>query len=283
MPFRLFLSLALLALLPAAAPAAANTQLAQSVPVWEPGDPVPDAGPDLGTGESLPWDDAPDFAPKAAPAPVPKTRPADEESAVQAEPRADAEAEPQTGGEAGDDAAALDPQDFLCGRAPAGKTVPVPAPFDRWLVRVCSEKGQALVPHVTEAWVAHGSADAVSILALPPGGAPPPGGGAFDPRYDIRFVELVGGRMTGERLKRASALIEAATAADATPPPHDEVWQLDAVSNIEGTRYNIFFYIDGAAAEGARPAHLIACLDQCRQALYLDVLKGEEAVDVLDR
>ncbi len=105
----------------------------------------------------------------------------------------------------------------------------------------------------------------------------------FDARYDIRFETLVGGQTAEKRLARASALIEAAAGENEKTPPHDEVWQLDAVSNVGGAHYNIFFYVAGASAEGARPHHLIACLDQCRQALYLDVLTGAEAAEVTGR
>lgn len=170
-----------------------------------------------------------------------------------------------------------DPGDFLCTRAPAGKAVPVPPPFNQWLVRVCSPRGQALVPVLGEAWVAHNSADPVSILAMPPGAVPPPSTGAFDARYDIRFESLEGGMTTGERKERAAALLKTAMGQE-TPPAYDEIWQIDAVSNVAETRYNLFFYL-----EGKRPGHIIACLDQCRQALYLDVLKGQEAKEVLAR
>ncbi len=71
---------------------------------------------------------------------------------------------------------------------------------------------------------------------------------------------------------------------DPRPPAYDTVWQLDALSNIalpgkaEGARYNLFFYV-----AATRPRHIIACLDECRQALYLDVLSGVEAAEVLGR
>jgi hypothetical protein len=181
------------------------------------------------------------------------------------------------------DTAPDDPDDFLCGRAPEGTTAAVPPPFDRWLVRVCAPRGQALVPVAGEAWVAHGSSDPVSILALVPG-ATPPGGASFDARYDIRFNEFAGTEAKAARRERATALLMAALPGGEKVPPHDAVWQLDAQSNIalpgkaEGARYNLFFYV----ANG-RPKQIIACLDECRQALYLDVLSGAEAEDALRR
>ncbi|MEQ9150745.1 MAG: hypothetical protein RIF42_12835 [Parvibaculaceae bacterium] len=280
MPFhRLFLFAFLVSAFPVLPSAASPVlELAQSVPVWEPGDPVPDAGPDTGMTDATLDYEAEDA--EMAPAPLPKGPPLRQSAASESEASVPGESGEGSGSTA---SIAEDPTDFLCGRAPAGKTAPVPQPFDRWLVRVCSPKGQALVPVQGEAWVAHGSADPVSILAMPPGAVPPPADATFDARYDIRFETLVGGQTAEKRLARASALIEAAAGEDEKTPPHDEVWQLDAVSNVGGAHYNIFFYVAGASAEGARPHHLIACLDQCRQALYLDVLTGAEAAEVTGR
>lgn len=216
-------------------------------------EPVPDAARAL--APVAPPDAAATSAPVAAPVTMTEA-----EKPATAAPAAESEAS--------------DPQDFLCSRAPQGTTVPVPAPFNRWLVRVCSPQGQALVPVLGEAWVAHGSVDPVSILAMPPGAVPPPNIGAFDARYGIRFEVLEGGQTTGERREQALALLKTASGGQAAAP--DEVWQLDAVSNVAATRYNLFFY-----TEGERPGHIIACLDQCRQALYLDVLRGAEAQKVL--
>lgn len=171
---------------------------------------------------------------------------------------------------------AEDPEDFLCTRAPDGKVMQVPAPFDRWLVLVCTQDGQALVPVEGEAWVARGSADIVSLFALPPGVQAPARRKDFDPRYDIRFVEIGGGEAAGERRERAISLLELATSQNETLPGIRDVWQLDAVSNIDEARYNIFFY-----REGERPTRIIACLDRCMRALHLDVLSGAEAKEVL--
>ncbi|MDO8838947.1 MAG: hypothetical protein Q7V31_08445 [Parvibaculum sp.] len=234
---------------------------AQGVPVWEPGDPLPDLGPDLAPVRAA--REAPtDAIMTPMPAPV---RPAATTAPTKAA------------------AAPEDASDFLCANAPEGTTAAVPSPFDRWLVRVCAPQGQALVPVEGQAWVAFGSADPVSILALVPG-ATPPGGAEADPRYDIRFNEFAGVEATGARRARATALLVAATPNGAGPPPHDAVWQLDAQSNIalpgetEGARYNLFFYV----ANG-RPTRMIACLDACRQALHLEVLSGVEAAEVLGR
>ncbi|MBO6666757.1 hypothetical protein [Parvibaculum sp.] len=257
--------------------------------VWEPGDPpreayglpgeeprVPDAPPDTQTqaGETQASETQAGMMPVAEPGDREEEKTA-QPSGTPLAPKREAEqttAEP----EAADRIEASDPEDFLCARAPAGKAATVPPPFDRWLVRVCSPRGQALVPVLGEAWVAHNSADPVSILAMPPGAVPPPTAGAFDARYDIRFDILEGGKAEGERLRRAEALLAAATPAGETPFKPDAIWQLDAVSNVAATRYNLFFYLSGE-----RPGRIIACLDQCRQALFLDVLTGQEAKEAL--
>ena len=161
--------------------------------------------------------------------------------------------------------------DFLCLNAPKGMAKPVPAPFSRWAVLVCSEQGQALVPAEGMAWVVDGAGDTVSILALPPGKNAKPAAPGFDPRYAYRFTGFIGQKAEGERRKRAAALLAQASGKK-NAPSADEIWQLDAVSNIGATRYNIFFYL-----QGGEPTHMIACLDQCREALFLDVLKGRDA------
>ncbi|PKP78667.1 MAG: hypothetical protein CVT81_02755 [Alphaproteobacteria bacterium HGW-Alphaproteobacteria-3] len=234
-----------------AAALAAAFALPASGQVWEPGDPPRETAGAHGIDTETDGLTVPDAPPDTTAAPA-QTR-------------------------AADPAPMDDASDFLCARAPEGKTSPVPAPFDGWLVRVCAPQGQALVPVLGEAWVAHGSADPVSILAMPPGAVPPPSAGAFDARYDIRFDAFEGGKMEGERLTRAAALIETASGGSEVPP-YDAAWQLDAVSNVGGIRYNLFFYV-----KGERPDRIIACLDQCRQALYLDVLRGAEAKEVLGR
>lgn len=253
-----------------------DMQMAQSVPVWEPGDPLP------GSETSAPAAPAePEEVPAARaaepvlapPLQLPNSRPA--AATPVSTPALPAAPTPAV------KSAAEDPEDFLCTRAPLGKAAAVPQPFDRWLVRVCAPQGQALVPVLGEAWVAHGSADPVSILAMPPDGLPPPVAGTFDARYDIRFVGFEGGKTEGARRDRATELLKAATGGQEKLPAHDEAWQLDALSNVDTARYNIFFYLAGSAAEGGRPNHIIVCLDQCRQALYLDVLRGAEAKEVL--
>jgi hypothetical protein len=69
--------------------------------------------------------------------------------------------------------------------------------------------------------------------------------------------------------------LEAAMSKDAPPskmPQIDRVFQLDAVSIIYDMRYNIYFYV-----ANKRPRAAIACIDECRQALFFDILTLDEA------
>ncbi|MGB5093703.1 MAG: hypothetical protein WBN97_10395 [Parvibaculum sp.] len=159
-----------------------------------------------------------------------------------------------------------DDNDLMCEHAPAGTVVEVPAPFNQWLVLVCSPIGQALVPVKGASWVAHGTLDPISILAQPPTASVIPPSDEFDPRYGLRFKTLIGIKAQDERHKRALAMLKLASGADPVPTV-EEIWQLDAVSNIVDTRYNIFFY-----TRKEKPQRIIACLDQCQQALLLDVV-----------
>lgn len=163
--------------------------------------------------------------------------------------------------------------DLMCEHAPTGTVAEVPYPFNQWLVLVCSPLGQALVPPKGTKWVAHGTFDPISILAQPPSVSPLPETDQFDPRYDIRFKSLLGLKTDGERRKRALAMLALASGADPVPVI-DAIWQLDAVSNIGDTRYNIFLY-----TQDEKPRRIIACLDQCQQALLLDVIASLKTPD----
>lgn len=244
--------------------------------VWEPGDPLPGPMSNREDGLDIPEDESVLSLPatrKPEPRVIypPPQRPVpdaslDETTSVPAVPMPSA---PST-----ED----DPEDFLCLRAPAGKAAPVPPPFDQWLVLVCTQDGQVLVPVEGEAWVVRGSADIVSLFALPPGAEAPKQGAGFDARYDIRFEEISGGEATGERRERATSLLRLATNQNEALPDFRDIWQLDALSNVGGTRYNVFFY-----RTGERPTRLIVCLDRCMKALHVDVLSGAEAKEVLGR
>jgi hypothetical protein len=246
--------------------------------VWEPGDPLP------------PGTEAPQMTPQATPqpapqinrAPSPQITPAPEVPDVELDDRVmDIPAAPPTRAPAPAPAVAVkdDPEDFLCGRAPAGKAEMVPAPFDQWAVLVCTQAGQALVPVMGEAWVAHGTTEPVSILALPPGATAPTPTPSFDARYDIGFEMLVGVKTLDERRRFADRLMTSAiNQTVGALPDYEAVWQLDAQSRIEDTRYNLFFYV-----KDEKPEHIIACLQHCAQALHLDVLRGDAAAQALAR
>lgn len=163
--------------------------------------------------------------------------------------------------------------DLLCTHAPKGSVAPVPAPFDRWLVVVCSVSGQALVPVAGAVWYAHGSREAVSILALPPSSEGDPRPSADPgPRYDIRFKAFYAVEATEER--RLVAMRRLKLALGGAPMPlADHIYQIDAVSSVAGLRYNIFFYL-----RGTQPRMALACLDQCTRALLVDI--GTTASDM---
>lgn len=241
--------------------------------VWEPGDPLP---PGMETPQPAPQTDSTP-SPRITPAPeVPDAELDYRVMDIPAAPRHDAAPAPVP---APTVSATDDPEDFLCSRAPAGKVEAVPAPFDQWAVLVCTRTGQALVPVMGDAWVAHGTTEPVSILALPPGAVEPAPSPGFDARYDIGFDMLVGVETLDERRRFADRLMTSAINQTAGAlPDYEAVWQLDALSRIKDMRYNLFFYV-----KDGKPAHIIACLQHCAQALHLDVLRGEAAARALRR
>jgi hypothetical protein len=165
--------------------------------------------------------------------------------------------------------------DLLCANAPAGTVEKVPPPFDRWLVVVCAPQSQALVPVEGAIWFAHGTVEPVSILALPPAATAVPRSDDYNPGYGVRFKALYATEAKGAKRARAMKRLEAAMSKDEPPramPQIDRVFQLDAVSIIYDMRYNIYFYV-----ANKRPRAAIACIDECRQALFFDILTLDEA------
>lgn len=166
---------------------------------------------------------------------------------------------------------------LMCADAPADFVKPVPAPFNFWAVVVCAPQSQALVPVEGMIWMAHGSSEPVSILALPPGVTPMPRTKDYDPSYGVRFKALYATEAKGKRLQRALSLLDAAQAGGSVAVPKakvDHVFQLDAVSNIYDLRYNIYFYVSARL-----PRAGLVCIDGCRQAMFFDVLSAEEAAE----
>jgi hypothetical protein len=160
--------------------------------------------------------------------------------------------------------------DLACTHAAPGTVPAMPSPLDLWVVLVCAAEGQALVPVEGMVWLSHGTDDPVSILALPPGATPVPKSADFDPRYGVRFKTLLAAEAKGDKFRRVSALLKAAL-GDEPVPRFDRIFQLDAVSIIYDMRYNIYFYVDAR-----RPRAAIACIDECKQALLMDVLTTDE-------
>lgn len=171
----------------------------------------------------------------------------------------------------GSPAPAATQEDLLCDRAPAGSVPAVPKPFDLWAVIVCSASGQALVPIEGMVWLAHGTMEPVSILALPPAATPMAKTKDFDPRYGVRFTALYAAETKGAKRDRALSNLKAALGTKPAPKL-DRVFQLDAVSSIYAMRYNIYFYL-----EDRRPRMALVCIDQCQEALPMDIMTAEEA------
>jgi len=154
------------------------------------------------------------------------------------------------------------PVDLLCAHAPKGAVQPVPVPFNYWVVLVCGPQSQALVPIDGMKWVTHGTDQSISILALPPG-------------YVVRFKSLFAAEVTGDKRKRIMAMLKEHLSRDPSPEPRPEIehiFQLDAVSNIHDMRYNIYFYI-----HGLQPVEGIACINECKQTLFFDILLDKNA------
>lgn len=164
---------------------------------------------------------------------------------------------------------------LLCGNAPSDFVKPMPAPFNFWMVIVCGPQSQALVPIEGMVWFAHGTEEAISILALPPEATPLPKTDDYDPSYGVRFKSLFATEVKGEKLKRAVSILSTAQENSMNVLPAAEVervYQLDAVSNIYDMRYNIYFYIRGTLPQAA-----IACIDACNKFLYFDILTDSAA------
>ena len=172
---------------------------------------------------------------------------------------------------AGSPACAAAGEDLLCAHAPAGSVPSMPMPFSLWAVVVCSASGHALVPAAGTVWLEHGTVTPVSVLALPPAATPMPKTPDFDPRYGVRFTALYAAEAKGAKRDRALGHLEMALGA-APEQKLTRVFQLDAVTSVYAMRYNIYFYL-----EGNRPRLALVCIDQCQEALPMDILTVEEA------
>ena len=165
--------------------------------------------------------------------------------------------------------------DLLCEQAPTGMVEPIPQPFNYWMVIVCGPQSQALVPIEGTLWLAHGSNEPVSILALPPGATSMPTSGNYNPSYSVRFKSLYAANVEGEKWDRSLALLRDALTSgeNADKKPNvDHIFQLDAVSSIYDMRYNIYFYVTGT-----RPFAAIVCIDACQRTLLLDIAQSDPA------
>lgn len=165
--------------------------------------------------------------------------------------------------------------DFLCEHAPEGTVAPMPPPFNFWVVVVCGAQSQALVPIEGMKWVAHGTDEPVSILALPPGASVAPQAKDYIPGYRVRFKSLFAAEVTDDKRNRIMTMLKEHLADDPAPAPLpkiDHIFQLDAVSIIYDMRYNIYFYISGL-----KPVEGIACADECKRTMFFDILSDDDA------
>lgn len=123
-------------------------------------------------------------------------------------------------------------------------------------------------------WLRHGTASPLAVNALPPGTPPYPKSEKFDPRYGIRFSKFAGSELTAQKRDMSMKMLQVALKSE-VPSVIDGVFQLDALSVVNLTLYNLFFY-----TEKMEPKYLLACLDRCNRAVLLDVKTLDEAKEL---
>jgi hypothetical protein len=172
------------------------------------------------------------------------------------------------GGAAGQGAEGVD---ILCDDAPPGSVETVPPPLDAWIVVLCTPDGQALAPRVrgtVEVWLHR---DTAETFLLPAGRRGFVGETPSVTKHDVRFSDFSGRLATGPHRELLLELWQHAWRDAAPPAALHEVYQLDVRSVFGPTDFNIFVY---TRTDG--PRWMIVCREQCRQALAIDVLHGDE-------
>jgi hypothetical protein len=168
--------------------------------------------------------------------------------------------------------------EILCDHAPKGDVLPVPPLISDWVTIICGPTGQALAPELNRKtiWIAKQGEKLVPfmVFAAPPGWAKPEALSG----YDIRFAKLVAAERTGDAREMLLKMWD--RAFESSPRPTiDRIIQLDALSVVNGTVYNLFFYIAG---EG--PRWIIVCKDACKWSVPLEVRGlNDLAKDLKDR
>ncbi|MDA0787713.1 MAG: hypothetical protein O3B37_15640 [Proteobacteria bacterium] len=161
--------------------------------------------------------------------------------------------------------------DILCDSAPPGTVAEIPPPVAKWVILLCTQRGQTLAARVgdeVEMWLERGTAVPFQLAAAPAGVLE---GSSSLTKYDLRF-DRISARLAVD--VQRDFLLDIWRNAYETPDiPSDlgDVFQLDTVSVYRGDVTNMFIYLRGDA-----PRWIVVCRDRCRSGVALDVLRGAE-------
>lgn len=161
--------------------------------------------------------------------------------------------------------------DILCENAPPGTVAEIPPPVAKWIILLCTERGQSLTARVgdeVEMWLERGTAIPFQLAAAPAGILE---GSSALTKYDLRFDRFAARLATDVQRDFLLDLWRNAYEEEDIPPGLGDVFQLDTVSVYRGDVANMFIYLRGDA-----PRWIVVCRDQCRSGIALDVLRGAE-------
>tara|TARA_R110002110_G_scaffold376568_2_gene586742 strand:- start:250258 stop:250833 length:576 start_codon:yes stop_codon:yes gene_type:complete len=161
--------------------------------------------------------------------------------------------------------------DILCENAPSGTVAEIPLPVAKWIILLCTERGQTLTARVgdeVEMWLERGTAVPFQLAAAPDGILEK---SSSLTKYDLRFDRFAARLAVDVHRDFLLDLWRNAYETTDIPPDLGDVFQLDTVSIYGGDVTNMFIYLRGDA-----PRWIIVCRDQCRSGVALDVLRGAE-------
>lgn len=161
--------------------------------------------------------------------------------------------------------------DILCNNAPPGTVAEIPPPVAKWIILLCTERGQTLTARVgdeVEMWLERGTAVPFQLAAAPGGVLK---GSRTLTKYDLRFDSFAARLATDVHRDFLLDLWRNAYEMDDIPADLGDVFQLDTVSVYRGDTANMFIYLRGDA-----PRWIVVCRDRCRSGVALDVLRGAE-------
>lgn len=161
--------------------------------------------------------------------------------------------------------------DILCDNAPPGTVAEIPPPVARWVILLCTQRGQTLTARVGDEvvmWLERGTAIPFQLAAAP---ASVLEGSAALTKYDLRFEDLSARLALGPHRDLLLDIWQKAFEMSEIPPNLGDVFQLDTVSIYRGDVANMFIYLRDDA-----PRWIIVCRDRCRSGVALDVLRGAE-------